>query len=115
MEALLAFLLSLWPGSEAPIAPRAQPGELVYRQGTMTWRLQEQPCTSELLAAALRGDEGIASGEPKAAVIEQNGVLFAGCWGWDYEADILVADFRGVGIMPREWFSLPEPIRGKPR
>jgi hypothetical protein len=102
MRALILALLLAGCGGDAPVT-HGEPGELVYRQGSITWRLQQAPCASEVLVDMLNGQG--KEGDGRAAVVHVGERRWQGCWGNDSDADVLVVDHSGAaGFMPREWF-----------
>lgn len=97
---LLPLLLAACVSDE-PAPLDVAPGELVYRQGTVTWRLLADPCGDELLREALAGDDFGA--EAKAAVVQAGSRSWRACWA-EGISEVAVADYLGVGMLPREWF-----------
>ena len=106
LAAILAATTALATGPhDAPVvAADGLPGEMVYRQGSAVWRLQQTPCGHESLAEALI-EEDTNLTDPKAAVIQHGNRRMQACWAQDFESDVVLADVSGKrGFIPRAWF-----------
>lgn len=88
-----------------PVAVQEAPsGDLIYRRGTMTIRLTEQPCGFQGLERILE-----EAGVPpvQAYVMVQEGrPQMRGCWvRAAYDDEVLLEDISGGGsFMPLSWF-----------
>jgi hypothetical protein len=95
-KAIIALILLL---VAAPVLAE----DLVYRNGTLTIRISDSPCTSEVLGTAIKGMDAV--GPVKAAQVMIRQQRLAACWALDADGDVLLVDQQGDGgFMPREWF-----------
>lgn len=77
--------------------------DLIYKQGTLSVRLTQAPCTSPALALMLAQLDNTA--EPRRAIVHHGRELVESCWGIDTDADIVLADAKGgSGFLPHDWF-----------
>lgn len=93
---------------EAPAAAPAPvtTGELVYRQGTYSYRLTDEPCPFEEFALELEA-EGIPPA--RMAAITSGSRRFTGCWAKDIGGDVMTRQFNvEPGTLPLDGFK-PEP------
>jgi hypothetical protein len=87
-----------------PTVMQAPSGDLIYKRGTMTIRLTEQPCGFQGLERILE-EEGIPP--VHAYVMVQEGrPQVRGCWvRAAYDDDVLIEDIGGgSSFMPLSWF-----------
>lgn len=119
ISALLLVLVALgiyalwWPAAApakalpARAAAPAGTGEMVYRQGSYSVRLNEQPCAFQELRDALQADD--AMGDAKAAVVMEGARRISGCWVRGID-EVQLQDMAGHGgSLPLEWFKR-EPV-----
>lgn len=105
LASILAAGLILALEAPAAAAP-AGPMQLVYRQGTYSYRLTDDPCPSEEFALELE-TEGIPPA--RAAVITSGNRRSIGCWAKDIGGDVMTRQFNAVpGTLPIDGFK-PEP------
>jgi hypothetical protein len=101
---------------DARPASAVQPdaGELVWRNGTLTLRLIEQPCRITELADALELSEGMPQA-PQAAVVAQVGRgSISACWVADVNGDVVMRDAAGTeGFIPMDWFQRDAAVSGR--
>lgn len=87
-----------------PTVMQAPSGDLIYKRGTMTIRLTEQPCGFQGLERILE-EEGIPP--VHAYVMVQEGrPQVRGCWVLAaYDDEVLIEDIGGgSSFMPLSWF-----------
>jgi hypothetical protein len=101
----LATPLPLALDASGPAPAVAEARDLVWRNGTLTLRLSEEPCRIAQLADALELSESMPQ-PPQAAVVAQTGrASVAACWVMDVNGDVVMRDVGGnEGFIPMDWF-----------
>jgi hypothetical protein len=87
--------------SEAAAPTDAVPG-LVWRSGSATLRLTDQPCPNEEFTRTLES-EGVT--KPRAYEVTQGSRRYTGCWAKDVGGDVVTMEpGRDIGEIPIAWF-----------
>lgn len=88
--------------ARTPLPQPAGPSGLVWRNGTFSMRLTDQPCEREDLRAELE-EEGIPPA--KVYIATQGSIHSIGCWVLDMSGDVMTRNARGEeGTVPMGWF-----------